>query len=135
MEEPYIIIFDGVCNLCNGAVNFILKRDPHKKFMFVALQSDLGRGLAAEHGVDTSTFDTLLLIKNKTCHIRSDAVMEITKDLSGFWCVLNIARFIPCKFRDYFYRILARNRYHLFGKRTSCMIPSPALKERFLVDP
>jgi predicted DCC family thiol-disulfide oxidoreductase YuxK len=131
-----IILFDGVCNLCNGSVNFIIKRDPHSKFLFTPMQNKKAKELLSQFHFDThklDTLDTLLLIKNEKLFSKSDAVLEITKGLSGYWYILSYLTIIPKPIRDYLYTLLSRNRYKLFGKNDSCMVPTKELKERFLV--
>ena len=132
MDKRYIIIFDGVCNFCNGAVNFIIRRDPNKKFSFAPMQNDVAKNLIKEYKASGVGVDTFLLIKNQTCYYRSDAVLEIVKDLSGFWYLFRIFIFLPKKVRDFFYRAFARNRYEIFGKRKKCMVPTEEVKSRFI---
>ncbi|WP_166254881.1 thiol-disulfide oxidoreductase DCC family protein [Marinobacter salicampi] len=134
MDTRYIVIFDGVCNFCNGAVNFIIARDPEKRFAFVPVQSKLARELMSNHGIEQGSeagVDTLVLIKEGRCYLRTDAVLEITRDLDGFWWLLNVFRILPRAFRDWFYRAFARRRYRLFGKRTQGRVLSPDEKDRF----
>lgn len=134
MDTRYIVVFDGVCNFCNGAVDFIIARDPEKRFAFVPVQTKLARELMLNHGIEQdgeAGVDTLVLIKERRCYLRTDAVLEITRDLNGFWWLFNIFRILPRPFRDWFYRLFARYRYRLFGKRTQCRVPSPEEKDRF----
>ena len=132
MEDRHIVIFDGVCNFCNGAVNFIIKRDPAGRFAFTPMQSATGQELINKYGAALVGFDTFLLVKDGQCFERTDAALEITKDLSGLWHWFRVFKVIPKPFRDYFYRLFARNRYRLFGRRDSCMVPTPDVRERFL---
>ena len=132
MDSRHIIIFDGICNLCNGAVNFIIKRDLNAVFAFTPIQSDLAGKLMKDHQMINAKFDTFLLIKNGKAHIRTDAALEVAKDLSGAWYLFNVFRIIPAPLRDIFYRLLARNRYRLFGKKDECMVPTKELRERFV---
>lgn len=132
MERPRIIIFDGICNFCNGSVNFIIQRDPGKKFKFTPMQSDVAKKLIEEHGVPEVGVETFLLIKNGVCFVRTDAALEIAKDLVQPWPIFRIFRVFPRSVRDYFYKLFARNRYKLFGKRDVCMMPTPAFKNRFI---
>jgi len=124
MESRNIIIFDGVCNFCNGSVNFIIQRDPDNKFAFTPLQSDLSKELVQKHGIEEVGFDTFLLIKNGQCYVRTDAALEIAKELTGFWYLCTVFKIIPRPIRDWFYRLFARNRYAIFGRTEYCMIPS-----------
>jgi len=132
MDNRYIVIFDGVCNFCNGAVNFIIHRDPEGRFVFVPMQSDIAQTLIEKHQIENVGMDTFLLIKDGECYVRTNAALEIARDLTGFWHLFNMCRVIPAPIRDYFYRLLARNRYKLFGRREACMIPTEELRKRFL---
>ncbi len=132
MDSRYIIIFDGVCNFCNGSINFIIKRDPNNIFVFVPIQSKKAQSLIETHQASNVGVDTFLLIKNGACYYRTDAALEIVKDLSGLWYILKIFKIFPNVVRDYFYRAFARNRYALFGKKDVCMVPTAENKNRFL---
>ena len=132
MDQRYIVIFDGVCNFCNGAVNFIIRRDPAGRFAFTPMQSAAGQKLIEKYGAEIAGVDTFLLVKNGHCYERTDAAFEITRDLTGFWHLFRILKVLPGPFRDFFYRLFARNRYKLFGKRDTCMVPTASVRERFL---
>ena len=132
VKNKHIIIFDGVCNFCNGAINFIIKHDPKEVFLFTPMQSDLARSLIDEHQITNVGIDTFLLIKNDNTYIWTDAALEITKDLNGYWYFFNAMRIIPRSIRDFLYKAFARNRYSLFGKRDHCMTPTPSIKDRFI---
>jgi len=132
MNHSHIIIFDGECNLCHGAVNFIINRDSDGRFAFSPLQSQFSQEYIRLHGLETLMFDSLFLIKDDSRYIRSDAVIEIAKELPGYWKWLRFLKLIPRPIRDYFYLLTARNRYRLFGRRATCMLPSPALSDRFI---
>lgn len=132
MESHQIIIFDGVCNLCNGAVNFIIKRDSKAVFKFAPLQSEVAQKLMIQHQVQQLSDDTFLLIKGEQCFARTNAALEITKELDGFWFLLRGFKILPAFIRDFFYKVLAKNRYTLFGKQDACRIPSHAERARFL---
>lgn len=132
MEEHHIIIFDGVCNFCNGAVNFIIKRDSKSIFKFAPMQSEIAQELISRYQIYEVGYDTFLLIKNDRCYLRTNAALEITKDLDGFWFMFRAFKIVPSIIRDYFYRLFARNRYKLFGKRTVCTVPSKEVRDRFL---
>ncbi len=127
-----IIIFDGVCNLCNGAVNFILKYDQEERFIFTPMQSETGTRLLKEFGLDPSDTDTILLVSGGGSYVKSEAVFEIIKGLKGGWRLLSIFRFLPLSLRDGIYSMMAKHRYRVFGKRNKCMVPTEALKERFI---
>ena len=132
-EDKKIILFDGVCNLCNGAVQFIIKRDKKDVFRFGALQSDAGQAIVKERGIDTSNVDSIILIEpNVAYYVRSTAALKIAYQFGGLWKALKIFEWMPVRFRDAIYNLVARNRYKWFGKRESCMIPTPDLRAKFL---
>ncbi len=131
MDDHQIIIFDGICNFCNGAVNFIIKRDSRGVFKFAPMQSEIAQELLKHQAHDVGN-DTFILIKNGQCFQRTDAALEITRDLDGLWFILKAFKIVPSFVIDYFYRVFARNRYKLFGKRVTCMIPTKEVRDRFL---
>ncbi len=126
-----LILFDGICNLCNGAVQFILKHDADQRFVFASLQSNIGQEKLKAAGV-TNSLATMVLLTNEKYYDRSDAALEIAKRLKGFWQAFYVFKVIPKFIRDAVYTWLANNRYRFFGKREACMIPSPKWKGRFL---
>ena len=132
MDNRHIVIFDGVCNFCNGAVNFIIKRDPTGRFAFTPMQSPVGQGLIKKYSATMVGVDTFFLVKDGQCFERTDAAFEITKDLTGLWHWFRILKVFPKPIRDHFYRLFARNRYSLFGRRETCMVPTASVRERFL---
>lgn len=132
MDNRHLVVFDGVCNFCNGAVNFIIERDPSGKFVFTPMQSGFAQEILRSHGIANVDVDTILLVKNGQAFIRSNAALEIARDLSGYWYLLNIFKIVPRPVRDWFYRIFARNRYMLFGRTDSCMVPTPDVQNRFI---
>jgi predicted DCC family thiol-disulfide oxidoreductase YuxK len=128
-----IILFDGVCNLCNGAVQFIIKRDHNDMFRFAALQSETGRKLLAERNIDTEDIDSIILIEpNVAYYTKSTAALEIGKNLKVLRTLSSILLWLPESFRNIVYDIVAKNRYKWYGKKESCMIPTPKLKDKFL---
>lgn len=127
-----VILFDGVCNLCNGAVTFIIKRDPKNKFKFAPLQSDIGSVLTAEHNIDTAKTDSIILVENNKVYVKSTAALRIAKRLKGGYPLLYGFIILPAFFRNWIYDWIAKNRYKWFGKKESCMIPTPELKSKFL---
>lgn len=131
MNQP-IILFDGVCNLCAWSVQFIIKRDPRGLFRFAALQSPVGQRLLAERGADARVLDSVVLIEGARWYARSDASLRVARHLSGGWPLLALLRVVPRPLRDWAYEIVARNRYGWFGRQQACMLPTPALRERFL---
>ena len=131
-DDPPILLFDGVCNLCSRAVQFVIRHDPARRFRFAALQSETGRRLLAEHGLPADTLDTFVLVEGPRCFTRSDAAIELARRLSGAWRWLRIAALVPRPLRDRLYGVVVRNRYRWFGRRESCMVPTPELAQRFL---
>lgn len=132
MTNRHIVVFDGVCKFCNGAVNFIIKRDPEGVFLFTPMQTDLAKELMNKYEIENVGIDTFLLVKNDQCFLFSSAALEISKDLTGFWYVFRVFKYIPSVIRDFFYKLFARNRYVLFGREKKCMIPSENVKSRFV---
>ena len=132
-ENKKIVLFDGVCNLCDGAVQRIIKHDKKDIFRFASLQSDIGKKLVEERGMDPEELDSILLIELGVAYYRkSTAALEISRDLSGGYSLLKNFLFIPEPLRDGIYDFIANNRYKWFGKKEQCMIPTPELKAKFL---
>ena len=132
MTQGPILLFDGVCNLCNSSVQFIIKRDPQSKFRFAALQSDFGIAALQKFGIPPGQMNSVILVMGERLYQKSDAVLEIVKNLSWLWPALYVFKLIPRFLRDWLYERVAGNRYRLFGKREECMIPTPELKSRFV---
>ncbi len=132
MPNRQIVIFDGLCNLCNGLVNFVIKRDPKGVFGFVPLQGQFGQSFMLKYNIPEREADAVILIKNGRHYLRSDAVLEIIRDISGLWFLFRVIKLVPRPLRDAFYRIFARNRYRLFGKRDYCVIPADDVRSRFM---
>ena len=130
--ESHILLFDGVCNLCIGIVNFIIKRDSGKRFRFAALQSESGQMLLKKYGISSTDIYTLIYISGEKCLDKSSAALQILKDLGGVWRLFYVFIYIPAPIRDFLYYLVTKIRYRIFGKRSSCMVPSPGVKERFL---
>ena len=131
MDRLYIL-FDGVCNLCNGFVVFVVKRDPNAKFKFASLQSEEGEKVQKEFDMDPDNIKTMVLVDNDKYYVKSDAALRIFKELSGLWSLLYYFIIIPRPIRDFVYDIVAKNRYRWFGRLDECMLPTPDLKKRFL---
>ena len=127
-----IILFDGVCNLCNGAVNFVIKRDPGNVFKFTPLQEKQGVLLLKKHAIDAQKLDSIVLVENKKVYTKSSAALRIARKLSGLWPLFFVLLIIPSFIRDGVYDFIAKNRYKWFGKKKQCMIPTPGLREKFL---
>ncbi|KAA2217007.1 DUF393 domain-containing protein [Maribacter flavus] len=128
-----IILFDGLCNVCNGFVQFVIKRDHKDVFQFTSLQSDVGQRLLKERKIDTTKIDSVVLIEPGVAfYIKSDAALEVGKSLKGYRTVSKIFQLIPSKIRDIVYDLIAKYRYAWFGKREDCMVPSPEIRAKFL---
>ncbi len=127
-----IILFDGVCNFCNGSVNFIIERDRENYFQFAPLQSGIGQKLLAEHKIDKTVTDSVVLIENGEAYTRTTAVLRIARKLGGAWSLFYGFIIVPEFIRDFFYKLFAEYRYKLFGKTEACMMPTPELRTKFL---
>lgn len=127
-----VILFDGVCNLCNGFVQFVLKRDKKRVFQFASLQSKYGTGLSSHFKLPNAKPETIVLYNNSKILTESDAVIMIVTSLGGIWKISVVLIVIPRFIRNWFYRLVARNRYRIFGKRDQCMVPSENVKDRFV---
>lgn len=127
-----IVLFDGVCNLCTGGVQFILRRDPKKRFRFASLQSEIGQGFLRRFGIPPDELETMVLIAKDRAYSRSTAALKIVKGLRWPWPLLCILMIIPRPFLNLLYRFIARRRYRWFGKKETCWVPSPEWKSRFL---
>ena len=127
-----MVLFDGVCNLCNGAVAFIIARDRRAQFGFAPLQSDAGRRLLRELHGDSELPDTFVLVDKGRILTQSTAALRIAQRLGLPWSLAYLLIAIPRPIRDLAYRVVARNRYRWFGKREACMVPTPDLRRRFL---
>lgn len=126
-----IILFDGECRFCDKSVQFIMKRDPHGHFKFASLQSEVGIELLSKYGIPTNV-DSFVLIENNTYYVKSSAALRVCKKLKGAWKFLYVLLLVPVPLRDFFYQIIAKNRYKWFGKKESCLLPSPEERKRFL---
>jgi len=129
---PAIILFDGVCLLCNGAVRFILKRDPNGYFNFAVTQGEASRELAQQHHIEASLDETFVLIEGGQVYDRTDAALRIASQLGWPWRAFVVFSILPAGFRNWFYNLVARNRYRWFGRRPSCMVPGDEVRHRFL---
>ena len=131
-----LVLFDGVCNLCNGAVNFIIDHDPEAYFTFAALQSEEAAPVLARFGRPPASLadkpDSIVLIEGGRLYERSDAVLRIARRLSGFWSLVYVFVALPKPHRDALYGWIAANRYRWFGKQDACRIPTRELRARFL---
>ncbi|WP_159947493.1 thiol-disulfide oxidoreductase DCC family protein [Polaribacter septentrionalilitoris] len=132
-KNKKIILFDGVCNLCNDSVLKVIKNDTKNTFLFTALQSDSGQKIINHLKIDISKIDSIILYEPGVSYeIKSTAALKIMNDFGGFWKITQIFWVLPETFRNVIYDFIAKNRYKWFGKKESCMIPTPELKAKFL---
>lgn len=131
LDHP-VLLFDGVCNLCSGSVQFVIERDPEGTFRFAPLQSDVAADLLASHEVDPDDLETVVLLADGTVYTKSDAALRVARDLSGTASLLWHARHVPRVLRDAVYDVVATVRYDVFGMKDQCMVPSPDVRNRFL---
>ena len=127
-----VVYFDGVCNLCNSAVNFLIDQDKQDRLKFASLQSEAGKAVLHRSGLPEADYDSFILVKNGQLFQKSEAVLEVVRLLGGGWSLLYIFKMIPRAWRDWLYTQVAQNRYLWFGKRTQCRLPTPELRTRFL---
>ena len=132
MNDQPVILFDGVCNFCNGAVNFVIKRNAKKNIRFAAMQSDAGRELLAKYKLTVNGMLSFVFIKKGKAHLRSGAALRVCRQLNALWPLCIGFMIVPGFIRDGIYNWIARNRYKWFGSRTECMVPSPEIKARFI---
>ena len=127
-----ILLFDGVCNLCNRFVQFTIRRDPEGKFKFASLQSKSGQALLEKFGLPKDEFRTFVLVKGDRYFLKSTAALHVLQELGGVWKLFYVFIIIPKPLRDFLYGIISKSRYRVFGKRDACMIPTPDISQRFL---
>lgn len=131
-KEHALVLFDGVCNLCNNSVNFIIDRDPGAYFKFAALQDEAVKPLFSRYDLSPEYLDSIVLIEDGQCYRNSTAALRIARRLKGGWPLFYAFIIIPRPFRDLVYGWIARNRYRWFGKRDTCRLPTSELRARFL---
>ncbi|MFQ5584117.1 MAG: thiol-disulfide oxidoreductase DCC family protein [Calditrichia bacterium] len=129
--SPPVVLFDGVCKLCNGSVNFILRHDRRGRLKLAPLQSEYSRQVLKAHGMKSDPLDSILLLEGNRLTTKSTAIIRISKYLRGAWPLCMILLIIPRFIRDFVYDIVARNRYRWFGKYDSCHLPDPEFEDRF----
>lgn len=132
MASKYIVLFDGVCNLCNRSVQFVLKRDKKKQFLFGSLQGKTGQEYLRKYHLPADEFHSFMLIEGNVLYTRSTAVLRMLKYLGRGWQLLYVFIYLPQSIRDGVYNLIASNRYKLFGKKDHCRIPTLEERERFL---
>ena len=136
-ESEAIVLYDGVCGLCNRAVQFLLKKDRHDRLQFASLQSEFAAGLLKRHGLDPKGLDTVYAVlnygkPNETLLAKGDAFLFFAKAIGGIWNVARVGRILPRPVRNWLYDFIARHRYQVFGKSESCMLPDPKQRHKFL---
>lgn len=132
-KHKKLILFDGVCNLCNDAVLKVIKYDKKNTFLFAALQSETGKKVTSHLNIDTSKIDSIILYEPGVSYeIKSTAALKVMQNFGGLWQITQLAYILPESIRNYIYEYIAKNRYKWFGKKESCMIPTLALKAKFL---
>ena len=132
--EKKIILFDGVCNLCSGSVNFVIKRDRKDVFRFAPLQEKIGIELMAFYNIDRRKTDSIVLIENGKAYVKSTAALRAARHLPAGWPLLYGLMVVPKFIRNWVYDIIARNRYKWYGKKDQCMIPTPELRAKFILN-
>ena len=131
-QEHPVLLFDGVCNLCNNVIQFVIKHDKQRLIRYASLQSKIGIEIQKRFGHDVGNLDTVVLVVNNTILTESTAILNIMLLFGMPWKLLYILIIIPKPIRDIMYRVVAKNRYRWFGKKDSCMIPTPELRSLFL---
>lgn len=131
--DKKIILFDGVCNLCNSSIQLVIKHDKKDLYRFAALQSETGKKMTAERNIDTSEIDSIILIEPGVAYYtKSAAALKVGKTFGGLWSLLAVFEWIPEGISNVVYDYIAKNRYRWYGKTDACMIPTPELKSKFL---
>ena len=128
-----VVLFDGVCNFCNNSINFTIKRDKKNQLKFAAMQSTAGIQLMEQYGLPVKDMQSFVFIENGVAHNRSTAALNVCKYLGGFWPLCYVFILVPLFIRDGMYNYVAKNRYKWFGKNNECMVPTPAVRAKFLV--
>lgn len=131
-EDGPIVLFDGVCNLCSGFVQFVVPRDPDGIFRFASLQSEVGRDLLDAYGLPTDELESVVLVDGEDCYVKSDAVLRIAERLGGVYALARLFRVLPRSLRDWAYDVVAANRYRWFGKKDRCEMPAGDVQGRLL---
>jgi len=132
-----IVLYDGVCGLCNRLNQFLLKRDHHDRLLFASLQSNLARKILERHGADPTDLDTVYVVEDydtpsERLFMRSNAILRALEALDGIWKLSSVSKILPRPVRDLFYKVVATNRYRVFGKYEVCMMPDPKYRKKFL---
>jgi len=131
-EKHALIIFDGVCNFCNSSVNFIIRRDKKDHFRFTPFQSETAKKILSGIKTEDANPDSVILLEDGILYFKTTAALSIAKELSGAWHLFYVFIIVPTFIRNFFYNLIARNRYKWWGKKDSCMVPSPDVRKKFL---
>lgn len=129
---PYIVLFDGVCNLCNSSVQFIIKHDKKNRFLFGSLQGKTGQHYLQQFNLPPDSFNSFMLLEDDKLYTQSTGALRMLKHLGGAWSLLYVFIIVPPFIRNWVYNLVAKNRYKWFGKQEACWLPSPELKSKFL---
>ncbi|MFB6312312.1 MAG: thiol-disulfide oxidoreductase DCC family protein [Salinirussus sp.] len=130
LEHP-ILLFDGVCNLCNGLVRFVIRFDDSGRYRFAPLQSDVGQLLQNRFDLNPDDVDTIVLVDDEKYYLKSDAIFRVLRHLDGPWPLLAPLRYLPRRLRDFGYDVVAKYRYRVFGRKDACPVPDPEIRDRF----
>ena len=131
-KEKKILLFDGVCNLCNATVQFVIKRDRANQFLFGSLQGSAGQEFMKKFGLPTNELNSFILVENGKAYTESTSILRTLKHLGNGWNLLYGFIIVPKFIRDFVYKVIAKNRYKWFGRRDECMVPRPEWTEKFL---
>ncbi len=133
INDKQIILFDGVCNLCAGVVQFVIKRNTKENLLFASLQSDFGQKMLLKFNLPTTQFQSFIFLDKGILLQKSDAALTICTHLDSAWPMMRFLKIIPIQIRNYVYDVVAKNRFNWFGKKQECWLPDENLKKRFLV--
>ncbi|WP_407522072.1 thiol-disulfide oxidoreductase DCC family protein [Lacibacter sp. MH-610] len=131
-KKQFIVLFDGVCNLCSSSVQFILKRDHKDQFLFGSLQGNYGQGVLSKYGMPPNEFNSFMLLEGERLYTKSSGALRMLRHLGGAWRLLYAFIIVPKFIRDAVYNFIAQNRYRWFGKKEECWLPKPEWKKKFL---
>lgn len=131
MKKP-IILFDGICNLCNGSVLFVIRHDKEGRFRFAPLQSAFGEQFVQANAYPATKPESLVLVDGDDVYFKSTAALKIARNLNGLWPLFYVFILVPKPVRDFVYDLVARHRYRIFGKKDQCMVPDEDVKHRFI---
>ena len=132
MDQYPVIIFDGICHLCCGWIRYLIRKDKTMKFRFATIQSETGQKVLNEVPENEKMMESIIYVKGNQYFRESSAILEILTDIGGFWKIVVVLKLIPKAIRDKIYQFIAKRRYRYFGKRTTCLLPTPENKKRFL---